>query len=200
ARIEALRGRTLVDEDTVLPAVPLWWGTLDPERAEAEVDHLGAASLATDWGQRLLSDRSALFDPLSYHYGSVWALFTGWASVGAYRYGRPHVGYQSLMANALLTYQGALGFVTELLSGESNAPFGRSSHHQVWSQAMVVSPVMSGLFGIEVAQGGRALTVAPQLPASWDKAAVRQLAVGRDRYDVVMEREAGTVTLRVLPT
>ena len=52
--------------------------------------------------QRLLSDRSALYDPLSYHYGSVWPLFTGWTSMAAYRYGRPHVGYQALMANALL--------------------------------------------------------------------------------------------------
>ena len=45
-----------------------------------------------------------------------------------------------LMANALLTFQGALGYVTELLSGDFNAPFGRSSHHQVWSEAMVVTP------------------------------------------------------------
>ena len=72
---------TLVDEDTVLPAVPLWWGTLDPVRAESEIDHLGGASLATDWGARLMSDRSQLYDPLSYHYGSVWGLFTGWSSV-----------------------------------------------------------------------------------------------------------------------
>ena len=70
--------------------------------------------------------------------------------MGAYRYGRPHVGYQALMANALLTFQGALGYVTELLSGDFNAPFGRSSHHQVWSEAMVVTPLVRGLLGLEV--------------------------------------------------
>ncbi len=117
ARIEALRGHTLVDEDTVLAAVPLWWHVLDPARADSEIDHLGAAEMAADWGQRLISERSALYDPLSYHYGSVWPLFTGWASVAAYRYGRPAVGYQALMANALLTYPWALGSVTELLPG-----------------------------------------------------------------------------------
>jgi glycogen debranching enzyme len=200
ARIEALRGRTLVDEDTVLPAVPLWWRTLDPARAESEIDHLGSASLATDWGTRLISDRSPLYDPLSYHYGSVWGLFTGWSAVGAYRYGRPHVGYQALMANALLTYQYASGYVTELLSGEFNAPFGRSSHHQVWSQAMVVSPVVTGLFGIEAGDGGKRLSVAPQLPGGWDRAAVRGVAVGSGRFDVVVERAAETLTLRVEPT
>jgi glycogen debranching enzyme len=195
ARIEALRGRTLVDEDTVLPAVPLWWGVLDVERAQSEVDHLGAASLATDWGARLLSSRSELYDPLSYHYGSVWPLFTGWASVGAYRYGRPHVGYQALMANALLTFQGALGYVTELLSGDLNAPFGRSSHHQVWSEAMVVSPLLRGMLGIEAAGGGRTLAFAPQLPADWERVAVRNVPAGESRFDLSVAREPGVLTV-----
>jgi glycogen debranching enzyme len=199
ARIESLRGRTLVDEDTVLPAVPMWWGTLDPERAQSQVDHLGGASLATDWGARLISDRSALYDPLSYHYGSVWGLFTGWSAMGAYRYGRPHVGEQALMANALLTYQYASGYVTELLSGEFNAPFGRSSHHQVWSQAMVASPLVTGLFGIEAGDGGRRLDVAPQLPAAWERAAVRNVALGAGRFDVSFERAPGRFTVRVAP-
>ena len=35
ARIDALRGHTIVDEDTVLPGVPLWWRTLDPAHADA---------------------------------------------------------------------------------------------------------------------------------------------------------------------
>ncbi|HUG53777.1 MAG TPA: GH116 family glycosyl hydrolase, partial [Vicinamibacteria bacterium] len=191
ARIDALRGRTIVDEDTVLPAVPLWWRVLDPARAESEIDHLGAASMAADWGHRILSSGSELYDPLSYHYGSVWGLFTGWASVGAYRYGRPHVGYQALMANALLTYPWALGYVTELLSGRFHAPFGRSSHHQVWSEAMVVAPMVRGLLGIEVGGAGRRLTFAPQLPADWDEVAVRRVGVGNSRVDLAVRRGPG---------
>ena len=197
ARIEALRGQRLVDEDTVLPAVPLFWRVLDDSRAQSEIDHLGAASMATDWGARLISARSELYDPLSYHYGSVWPLFTGWSSVGAYRYGRPHVGYQALMANALLTFQGALGYVTELLSGDRNAPFGRSSHHQVWSEAMVLSPMIRGLLGIEAGDGGRALTFAPQLPADWDRVTVRNVAVGDSRYDLALVREPGVLSIVV---
>jgi glycogen debranching enzyme len=114
-RLNEISKVSLIDEDTVLPAVPLWWRTLDDERAQSEIDHLGSGAIATDWGARIISNRSKLYDPLSYHYGSVWPLFTGWVSMGAYRYGRPHVGYQALMANALLTYSGALGYVTELL-------------------------------------------------------------------------------------
>ena len=42
-RLDALRDKTLYDEDTVLPAVPLWWHTLDATRAQSEISHLGSA-------------------------------------------------------------------------------------------------------------------------------------------------------------
>jgi hypothetical protein len=167
------------------------------ERAQSEIDHLGSGRMATDWGARIISGESKLYDPLSYHYGSVWPLFTGWASMGAYRYGRPHVGYQALMANALLSYTGALGYVTELLSGDFNAPFGRSSHHQVWSEAMVITPALRGLLGIEVGAGGRELRFAPQLPANWDRVEVRGVAAGDARYDLKLVRAAGRLTVTI---
>jgi hypothetical protein len=198
--MQALAGGGLVDEDTVLPAVPLWWRTLDAERAQSELDHLGGASLATDWGTRLLSDQSELYDPLSYHFGSVWPLFTGWTSMAAYRYGRPSVGYQALMANALLTFPGALGAVTELLSGDRNAAFGRSSHQQIWSQAMLVSPLLRGLFGLEVKDAGRTLVFAPQLPPDWGEAALGNVPVGNARCDIALTRTPGRLEIALTRT
>ena len=112
----------------------------------------------------------------------MWPLFTGWASVAAYAYGRPHVGYQALIANASLTFANALGYVTELLSGEFNAPFGRSSHHQVWSEAMVVSATLRGLLGLEVSDGGKILRFAPQLPITWSSVAVSNVAAGQTHH------------------
>ena len=197
AQLDRLRDARRIDEDTVLPAVPLWFGTVQDDRAQAELDHLGGAAMATDWGARLLSNRSALYDPLSYHYGSVWPLFTGWTAVAAYRYGRPHIGEQALMANALLTYTGALGYVTELLSGDFATAFGRSSHHQIWSEAMVVTPVVRGLLGIETTDAGATLRVAPTLPASWNRVAVHSVRVKETRYDVTVERGPGRAVMRV---
>jgi glycogen debranching enzyme len=198
ARMEALARAHLVDEDTVLPAVPLWWHALEDGRGQSEIDHLGSGAIATDWGARLLSNRSELYDPLSYHNGSVWPLFTGWTAMAAYRYGRPHVGFQALMANALLRSRSALGYVTELLSGDFDTPFGRSSHHQVWSEAMVVTPILRGLLGLEAGGGGRVLRFAPQIPADWDRLAVRNLAVGGSRFELKLLRSPGreTITIR----
>ena len=197
ARMEELARASIVDEDTVLTAVPLWWRTMREDRAQSQLDHLGSGFMATDWGTRIISNQSRLYDPLSYHNGSIWPLFTGWASMGAYAYGRPHVGYQALMANALLTYTSALGYVTELLSGDFNQPFGRSSHHQVWSEAMVVTPVVRGLLGIEVSAGGKKLRFAPQLPANWDHVEARQVAVGKAKYDLTLQRFAGRLKINI---
>jgi glycogen debranching enzyme len=187
----------LFDEDTVLPAVPLWFGVLDDARAQTEIDHLGSGHIATDWGARIISDESKLYDPLSYHSGSVWPLFTGWASMGAYRYGRPHVGLQALMSNVLLREQGALGYTTELLSGDYNAPFGRSSHHQVWSEAMTVTPLLRGLLGIEVSDEGSTVKLSPQLPADWDRVNVRRVRAGENVFDLFLERVEGELRIRV---
>jgi glycogen debranching enzyme len=196
-RLDALSRAALVDEDTVLPAVPLWFDAARADRAQSELDHLASGSIATDWGARILSNRSDLYDPLSYHYGSVWPLFTGWASVAAYRHGRPHAGFQALMANALLTYAGALGDVTELLSGDFATPFGRSSHHQVWSEAMVVTPVLRGLLGIEAADAGGTLRFAPSLPATWDRVEARTVRIGDAQYDLAFNRSTGRTVARV---
>ena len=196
-RLNELQTAKIYDEDTVLPAVPLWWKTMSDERAQKQIDRLGSAKIATDWGARIIANDSQLYDPLSYHYGSVWGLFTGWQSVAAYNYGRPHVGYQALMANSLLTYSNALGYVTELLSGDFNAPFGRSSHHQVWSEAMVISPVMRGMLGIEVSNAGKTVRFAPQVPVDWSDYEAKSIRAGGSLLDFKVKREQGKMTISV---
>lgn len=196
-KVEGADAAAYYNGSWVLPAVPFWWGTLDHDRAQLNLDEIAGAGIATDWGARILHDQNLHYDPLSYHNGSVWPLFTGWASMGAYSYGRPHAGYQALMATALLTWQDALGYVTELLSGDFNTAFGRSSHHQVWSEAMVITPAVRGLFGLSTSDGGRMLRIAPQLPANWPFARINSVPIGDALYDIHIEREAGTYTINV---
>lgn len=191
-RLNELQNAKIYDEDTVLPAVPMWWRVMQTdERAQKQIDRLGSARIATDWGARILANDSQLYDPLSYHYGSVWGLFTGWQSVAAYNYGRPHIGYQALMANSLLTYTNALGYVTELLSGDFNTPFGRSSHHQVWSEAMVVLPAMRGMLGIVASDAGKTIKFAPQVPADWNEFEIKSVRAGKTTLDFKVSRSPG---------
>jgi glycogen debranching enzyme len=195
---------------TVYPAMAWWDPTYHPI-AEASVsakpllDHPGrclrnfaASALNTDWGLRDVANTEPIYDGLSYHQGSVWPLFTGWAALAEYRGNQPLAGYQLLMENANLTRTSDLGAVTELLSGDFFVPFGRSTSHQLWSSAMVITPALRGLFGITVDAQSKTITVNPHLPASWDHAEVRDLRVGTDTVDLVFTQthEALTVSLR----
>ncbi len=193
----ALAKESMISEVTIMPAVPMWWGWLDQQRAARMLEHIASAALATDWGARLLSNRSALYDPLSYHHGSVWPLFTGWAAMACYRYRRPLAGYELLMSNAQLTYDEALGAHTELLSGDRYRSFDFSSFDQVWSSAMIIAPVIRGLLGVEWNAPDRRLVFAPQWPADWDEVVVRNLRLGEARLDLQWRRRSHHVTLDV---
>ena len=117
-----------------------------------------------------MSNEEKIYDGMSYHQGSVWPLFTGWAALAEYRGNQPLAGYQMLMENANLTRAQDLGAHTELLSGDFFVPFGRSTTHQLWSSAMVITPTLRGLFGIDIDAQSKTITVNPHLPASWDHA------------------------------
>ena len=135
-------------------------------------------ALNTDWGLRDVSNDEKIYDGMSYHQGSVWPLFTGWAALAEYRGNQPLAGYQLLMENANLTRAQDLGAVTELLSGDFFVPFGRSTSHQLWSSAMVITPTLRGLFGLDIDAQTKTITVNPQLPASWDSAEILNLQLG----------------------
>jgi glycogen debranching enzyme len=165
---------------TVYPALA-WW---DPANQKSILDHpegclrqFAASAINTDWGTRDVADTEKIYDGLSYHQGSVWPLFTGWAALAEYRADQPLAGYQLLNENANLTWAQDLGADTELLSGDFYVPFGRSTSHQLWSSAMVITPTLRGLFGISIDAQSKIITVNPHLPASWDHAAINHLAL-----------------------
>ena len=188
--------RTVDATATIFPAVAWWDGTVGLRNAGPMLDRWASSEFSTDWGTRDVSSRETLYDPLSYHQGSVWPLFTGWVSLAEYRAGRALSGYAHLMQNADLTYAQDLGAVTELLSGEYYQPFGRSSSHQTWSSAMVLAPALRGLFGVDVDAAARRVTLTPHLPASWDRAELRNVPVGDARITIEYVREGRTLRIR----
>lgn len=187
---------SLDSSPTIYPAVASWDGTFKLQHAQTMMSRWASNEFSTDWGTRDLSPTVSFYDPISYHQGTVWPLFTGWASLSEYRNGRSLSGYAHLMQNANLTWAQDLGAVTELLSGEYFAPLGRSSSHQLWSSAMVISPTLRGLFGIEWDASANTLTITPNLPAEWDSAKLHHLPLGKEVVDIQMTREAGVLVVR----
>src|SRR5690242_4313872 len=189
-----------VDEPTVLSTVPMWFGLLDEPKVDAMITELADLDQQTDWGMRIISDHSPKFSGGGYHYGSVWPLFTGWAAVGEYRYHRAHPAYENLRANALLGFDGSLGHFSEVLSGAYYQSLSTSSPHQIWSAAMVISPVLRGLLGLAPDAAAGTLTFAPHVPADWLFFAIRNVAVGAAKVDLHYAKDLEGITLEAKPS
>jgi len=186
-----------VDEPSVLGTVPMWFGLLDEEKAGAMLTELAAPEHQADWGMRIISSRAAKYSAGGYHFGSVWPLFTGWASVGEYRYHRALPGFMNLMANSQLALDGSLGHVTEVLSGDYYQPLSTSAPHQIWSAAMVISPLLRGLFGLAVDAGAHRLTLAPHVPADWTWFTLDHVRVGSTSLRIAYRKTLGEITLEL---
>jgi len=190
---------TLDTTATIYPAIAWWNGGQALDHPQASLRRWASHDFATDWGARDIAASDPMYSSMSYHQGSVWPLFTGWAAIAQYRSGNALAGYQSLMQNADLTTAQDIGAVTELLSGDLFEPFGRSTSHQLWSSAMVVTPLLRGLFGIDVDALKHEVAVAPHLPADWDTAEVLHLHVGDAVADLSFHRESGTLLVTLHP-
>jgi hypothetical protein len=63
---------------------------------------------------------------------------------------------------------------------------------------MLISPVLRGLFGLEVDSLKKHITLAPHFPASWNDISVRHVRFGTDGYvDFSFHRDASRLTLQV---
>ncbi|MBO0910438.1 MAG: amylo-alpha-1,6-glucosidase [Acidobacteria bacterium] len=184
-----------VIEPSVLATVPMWFGLLDEPKARSMLTTLAGPDHETDWGMRIISNKASRYDGGGYHYGSVWPLFTGWASVAEYRYHRFYSAYSNLRANSQLALDGSLGHVTEVLSGDYYEPLSTSSPHQIWSAAMVISPLLRGLFGLETDAAEHKFRLAPHIPADWSSFAIHNLRAGDRTLDVEYHRTFDEITL-----
>jgi glycogen debranching enzyme len=189
---------TLDRSSTVYPAIAWWNGGEGLAHSQASFRRWASHDFSTDWGLRDVAESDPVYDPISYHQGSVWPLFTGWASIAEYRAGHVLSGYAHLMQNADLTTAQDLGAVTELLSGAFFQPFGRSTSHQLWSSAMVITPALRGLFGVDVDGLSASVGLDPHLPADWDHAAVERLHVGASVCSLDYQRQGQSLVVEVV--
>jgi len=186
-----------VHTPTVLSTAPMWFDTFDSEKANATIDHIANWDHTADWGMRIISEQHPLYGPTGYHFGSVWPLFTGWAAVAEYRNHRPLEAYANLNANSSLALDGPLGRVTEVLSGSYYEGLGTASPHQIWSSAMVISPIVRGMLGLAVHETKKTIEVAPHLPADWDHVALHHLAFCGGQADIVYTRRNDGIHLEL---
>lgn len=186
---------TFDQAQTIFPSVAWWTGSLALPDSSAMLSQWASHDFFSDWGLRSVSSQNSWFDPLSYHQGTVWPLFTGWVAMAEYRTGHALAGYQQLMSSVNLTWAHDPGGITELLSGEFNEPLGRSSSRQIWSSAMVISVAIRGLLGLEMDSDQQCLRASPQLPAAWDYVDLHHVPYGENQIELSMRRHDGELVI-----
>lgn len=90
------------------PGHLLWTGLVTPTRAQIVARRLMADDMFTGWGLRTLSSHERLYNPMSYHNGSVWPHDTALAAVGMrrYRLTAPFLTLATALFEATLQFEG----------------------------------------------------------------------------------------------
>jgi hypothetical protein len=192
-----LRSGKTSDTLTVWPATAAAFSLLEPAHGRRTLSALAEHALTADWGARMLTTASPLYDPTHYNMGAVWPFATGFVALGHYRYGRPWAGFPLIGALSRMAFDWARGRHPELLSGAFYRPLDTAVPHQFFATSMLASTVAYGLLGFEPdAPSGRAL-LAPQLPPQWARVRASGLPVGSARLEVTVEQAAGRLALKL---
>ena len=177
-------------DQTILPTVPIYFRMADRDKATLVLKSIAGNVFTTNWGARILREDSPWFKPTGYHYGSVWPLFTGWASLAEYVTTNPVQGFSHLMNNLNVYKSWGLGFVEEVLNGAEYKPSGVCAH-QCWSETMVLQPAIEGMLGLEIRAQERKILFSPQLPPQWDSLVIRNIRMAGQTVDLRFTRSNG---------
>ena len=183
------------DLTTANPTIPLLWKQIEPDRAGRAIDRMLLPDMTVGWGLRTNSNLDSIHVANGYHEGTVWPLVTGWGSLACFAYGRSVEGMRYLAANVDLTRDFCLGYIAEVLDGDSRVPGG--CPHQCWSEAMIVLPVVAGLMGVEADALGKRIGLNPQVPKQWEWARLSNLRIADDVFDIGFQREKGKAVLTI---
>lgn len=196
-------------EHTVWPAFGLWRGVFDRGNAAVDgmLDELAGAGVGADWGARMLSMDSALYEPLSYNNGASWPFLTGWAALALYKNGRPDAAWGYLDGLADLTFLESRGYTAELFSGDRLRSVDAAVPHQLFATTGFVSTVLRGLVGLNVAPAEvrgntrlpERLVLEPQLPPGWGWLRIRNLRWRGVTADIAITRDEAGYELEVIP-
>ena len=180
-------GKT-VNEITPWASVGMIFGLGTEERRAATMDRLSRSDMTTDWGIRMLSTTSDLYEPLNYNYGAVWPFVTSWATMAQFMTSRPIQGYSSLMSTVQRVFTRSLGDISEVLSGRRHTWPQESVPHQGFAIASTILPTVRGLFGLWYDAPSNVLTFGPQVPADWSHYSVDGFRYGSGSVSIEVTR------------
>jgi glycogen debranching enzyme len=181
----------------------LYAGIAGRKRANQVVRTLSTGPAFSGWGVRTVATSEALYNPMSYHNGSVWPHDNAIIGAGFARYGCRRGVFRILTGLFEASQQLSLHRLPELFcgferrSGEGPTLYPVACSPQAWAAAAPFLLLQSCLGMSVSALTGRVLFKHPRLPSYLDRVTIRDLRVGEHRLDLVLERHPQDVGVHV---
>ncbi|MGH7468741.1 MAG: hypothetical protein ACRENP_12355 [Longimicrobiales bacterium] len=176
---------------TAYPTMALAFGLLDDVRSNRALREMGSSALTADWGIRAFSSYHRMYDARAPDRGAVRPDLSADAAMAHYRYHRSWAAYDLMQDLTRVSFDFARGRTPESLSGAFYNLADVALHTQLSTSAPLVTPLVSGLLGLQVDAPNRALSLEPHLPAEWGNVTINSIRLGRERISIEIRRDPG---------
>lgn len=181
----------------------LWSNIVPEDYAKEVVDKLLGENMFAGWGIRTLSNDSKLYNPISYHNGSIWPfdnsiIIQGFANYGFYK--EAEIVSSGLIEASKYFPQKRL---PELFSGFSVKDYSFpidypvSNTPQAWSSGSIFLMIQS-LIGLRVNAFKKEIVLSKKMPFYFDKIKITNLHIGGGIIDFLLKKEKrGKVKIKI---
>lgn len=184
-----------VRDKNIYSSASILFGLMNQERGISTIKKFNESDMVTDWGIRNLSNKSSMYEPTNYNYGTIWP-FTSYFIGSAQFYTHFDLqGYETVKKTAQHAFDYGLGIVPEVFSGDINTKLGEAYHDQGFSVSGYLFPMVHGLIGLEVDALNNKITFAPKLPADWKFLKVSNIIIGKSIVSCELRMGNGVLKL-----
>ncbi|MBO9540915.1 amylo-alpha-1,6-glucosidase [bacterium] len=187
------------------PCHGLWSGLIPEERIPGMVQFMMGKGMYSGWGIRTLSADSPVYNPMSYHNGTVWPHDNSLIALGLAQHGYK----QEVLVLLDSLYQASLHFpyyrLPELFCGfpkegdlDRPVPYPVACSPQAWAAGTIFLLLQSALGIVPDAAGNALRIVQPQLPTWLEEVRIDGLRIGQSKLDLQFMQYSGITTARVL--
>jgi hypothetical protein len=169
----------------------------DAGRSDRVLDAIASWQFQSDWGTRNIAMTDPGFDPASYAHGSVWALATAEVSRAYWAAHRPDIAWEIWRRLVPWSTLDSPGHMHEVLAGDIYQPQEESVPEQTWSSAGFLSSALQGLFGVEVDEEERIVTLAPHLPPDWNSVTLNGVKIEGQSLNFTLRQGLGELSLHI---
>jgi len=187
-----------VHDKSIYSTSALFFKLMDEKKSISTLKKFNTSEMMTGWGVRNLSNKSGLYNPSNYNYGTVWPFTSYVIGTAEYNYKFGIQGYNILSSTIDNIFNYGLGVSPEVLSGDLNTKLAEAYHNQGFSYSGFMIPLMRGLMGIEADAVGNKIILSPNFPADWNEVEVKNIKIGENKISFTYNKNIDNIEMQIL--